>query len=107
MLLNLAPWHAAYATAWNSVKTGTTCSCDVDIYASADATVSGWAEIWAGIYASLDDAACAGTGACNTSTIALRLSQVHFITCSPPRRVVELLARALTLLLHQLTACTI
>ena len=54
---------AAYATAWNSIKTGTTCSCDVDIYASADATVSGWAEIWAGIYAKMDDAACVGTGA--------------------------------------------
>ena len=60
---DLCPQRAAYATAWNSVKTGTSCSCDVDIYASADATVSGWAEIWAGIYASLDNAACAGTGA--------------------------------------------
>ena len=53
--------YEAYASAWVDVGTDA-CHCDIDIYASADAVISAWAEIWAGIYASIDDAACAGTG---------------------------------------------
>ena len=89
------PRRAAYATAWNSVKTGTTCSCDVDIYASADATVSGWAEIWAGIYASLDDAACAGTGAQHPHAYFI-IGKCHAHYLLAPSTHVELRARALS-----------
>ena len=54
--------YEAYAAAWVDVDTGD-CNCGIDIYASSDAVVSSFAEIWTQIAARLDDHACAGTGA--------------------------------------------
>lgn len=54
--------YEAYAAAWVDVDTGD-CDCGIDIFASSDAVVSSFAEIWTQIAARLDDAACAGTAA--------------------------------------------
>ena len=53
--------YEAYAAAWADASSGH-CDCGVDVLASADVVISGWAEIWAKIYGSLDDSTCVGTG---------------------------------------------
>ena len=62
--------YEAYAAAWVDVDTGD-CNCGIDIYASSDAVVSSFAEIWTQIAARLDDHACAGTGAAQTQCALL------------------------------------
>ena len=50
----------AYAAAWaDGSNRLDECKCAVDVFASADALTSSWAEIWVSIYQSLDDYVCA------------------------------------------------
>lgn len=52
----------AYATAWVDVQTSSTCKCGVNVFASADATIAAWGDIWVQLYNAMDDHVCASTG---------------------------------------------